>query len=143
MIQWFKSSNRMHLGITFSLILAFMLMPLVTLPAVADTPFHPTTMSDAVAGDAAGTADGTASAGESWYLAGVCCGIIGTAYAYLDTPSVPPGPCVGKSAEYTTAYHDAYVKAARSAQTRKACTGWAIEALVVIIISASSSSSGG
>jgi|GEM_PF-790883 len=82
---------------------------------------------DMAAGRAAGEQAARASVnGTLWLAAGCLFGVLGLVAAYVYEPTPPATELLGKSAEYVTAYTEAYKQTAKSIQTNKALAGCAV-----------------
>lgn len=133
MKTWFTASKRLQCCLAFVLSFALVATPLFSLSAYAETP----ATADAVLGAKDGQADARHDTDAIWYLIGCCGAEIGVIVAYFMTPDVPGSKLLGKSPEYASAYHDAYVAASKKAREKKAvigcCTNMAIGAIIYLV----------
>ena len=65
-----------------------------------------------------------------WFLTGCVGGLL---LVYFIEPRIPALPLLGKSAEYTAAYTDAYRETAKSIQSRKAIEGCIASTMLYIM----------
>lgn len=70
--------------------------------------------------------------GTLWFFTGCVGGLL---LVYFIEPRIPTLPLLGKSAEYTAAYTDAYRGTAKSIQSRKAIEGCIASTMLNIMLS--------
>jgi len=75
-----------------------------------------------------GERDGKADVNQwLWLGAGCLFNLLGVGAAYLIVPSAPASRLLGKSAEYTATYTEAYQNGARNVQVKNALIGCGID----------------